>query len=228
MPAAIGFVLAFAASNAAAVLGASVAAQAVIAATFAKLGGVVLSIGLSIVGQLLRGTANIPRPSDGQTEIKQPLAPRERSYGRVRKSGVVWWLDVDENDLYLGLAVNHGRISEFVSFHIDDNEVEIDGTDKVTTSPYSTQNIYIHNRLGAATETTYNLNEFGAITARGDVPHPCRDLAEPARDLVDRHHFDGLAARVGGVLRGRGANPRPHARLLRVSRPCQPGQCNYQ
>lgn len=175
MPAAIGTALAFIVSNGAAFLGASVAVQATLAAGAAALGRVVLRLGITLGLQLLSSALApkrnpLPSPTNAQTEIQQPLSPRVCAFGQYRASGTVFWLDAVLDVLYLGIAINHGQISEFVSFHIDSNEVDIDGTDKVTTAPYSANNVYLHHRLGLPTETKYSelLSAFGVDQMRGD------------------------------------------------------------
>lgn len=130
-----------------------------------------LVIGLQLaIGFLSRGQSPLPQPSDSQSEIRQALSPRVRSYGTVRVSGTVWWFRAIAKDLYLGLAINHGRIASFESFHIDENEVSLDGTDLVTTSPYTNQANFIHHRLGATPETKYSeiLTGFNVDNVRGD------------------------------------------------------------
>lgn len=173
-----------------AAIGAAIAVVVAFAGT--QIGAIVvnlaIAVGLSLIsGALSRKSSPLPTPSDGQTEIRQPLSPRVRSYGKVRASGTVWWLDAIADTLYLGLALNHGRISEYLTFHIDENVVDIDGTDKVTTSPYSANGVYLHSRLGAATETKYDdiLTGFGVDEVRGDgvasilaiVQHPATAVA---------------------------------------------------
>lgn len=133
-----------------------------------------ISVGGSyLIGTLTRGQSTTPTPSDGQTQIKQPLAPRIKSYGRVRVAGPLWWMDTDgltPATLFLGFAVNHGRIGSIVSYHIDENEVDIDVNDKVTTLPYATYDVYLHSRLGNFPETAYTQLDttFGLENARGD------------------------------------------------------------
>lgn len=132
---------------------------------------VAISVGLQLAASYLsRNSSPLPKPSDGQTEVKQALSPRVRSYGRVRVSGAVWWLDAINKVLYLGIALNHGRIGAYVDFLIDENTVDIDGTDQVTTSPYDSPAVFLHNRLGLPTETKYSeiLSGFGVDEVRGD------------------------------------------------------------
>lgn len=173
-----------------AAIGAAVAAVIAFAAT--PIGAFVVNLAITaavslVSGLISRQTSPLPTPTDGQTEIRQPLSPRVRSYGKVRVSGTVWWLDAITDTLYLGLALNHGRIFDYLTFHIDENVVDIDGADKVTTSPYSANNVYLHSRLGVATETKYSdiLTGFGVDEVRGDgvasilavIQHPATAVA---------------------------------------------------
>lgn len=149
---------------------------AVFAAPF--LASAAVSVGLSLAaGALVRLGASPAqqasvKPSDGQQQIKQAIPPRWKSFGTVRLTGPVFWLDSDPATayLYLGVILNHGRISEFVSYHIDDSEVTINGAGQVQTAPYSTVTTTILTRLGEATETAYSEIEsaFGIADVRGD------------------------------------------------------------
>lgn len=156
----------------------SVGAGAVLPAVSAAAIGA-FAIGLAAIGaQVLLGSLLTPqqpalRPSDVQQEVRLSVAPRRRSYGRVRVSGAIWWYDTDileEDRLYIGMALNHGRISGIVSWHVDETEVEVDGSDNITTSPYSSQGCQIHHRLGATPETAYSEMDtvFGVADCRGD------------------------------------------------------------
>lgn len=135
-----------------------------------------VSIGISVAASFLfrPGGSAAPslKPSDGQFTIRQPVPPRWRSYGRVRVSGPAWWLQAEDvnGKLYMGLAINQGRIGGIVSYHIDDNEVTIDGSFQVTTAPYSSVTTKILHRLGLPTETAYaELSaDFAVEDVRGD------------------------------------------------------------
>lgn len=166
MPIAIGFALT--------AIGATAAAAFVTSAVGSAIINIGLSIGLSLVGNvLMRGKSTTPKPSDGQQSIKQPVAARSRSYGRVRVSGVIWWMDATAatpSTLYIGVALNQGKISSFVSLHIDETAVNIDGSGNVLTGPYNAFTTQLITRLGAAPETKYTqLNTvFGQDNVRGD------------------------------------------------------------
>lgn len=166
MPQAIGFAIA------------SLVGASVTAATATTIGTIALNVGLGLAStalSLIMAPKVESKPSEAQQEIKQPLAPRTKSYGRVRKSGTVFWFDTDpasrstRRDLYMGLALNHGRIAGFDSYHIDDNEVTIDGSGSVTTEPYG-GNVVLTTKLGAPVETAYSVldDRFNMPNMRGD------------------------------------------------------------
>jgi hypothetical protein len=145
--------------------------------TAALVVGNLIVAGVAIGAQMLIGRMTqpaTPKPSDVQQELRQPMPPRRKSYGRVRVSGAVWWLATDAanpRNLYMGIALNHGRIHQIVSYHIDENEVTIDGTGQVTTAPYSAITpTRLLTRLGLPTETAYSdiSSVFGVANVRGD------------------------------------------------------------
>lgn len=164
-----------------------------------------VSIGLTLISAALQQRTNpLPTPTDGQQEIRQPLAPRIRYYGQVRVSGTLWWLDAIGDVLYLGLALNHGRIAEFVSFHINENEVDIDGADKVTTSPYATNNVYLHHRLGLPAETKYSeiLTAFGVDEVRGDgIATVLATIQNPASGAAFQNTYHGTRPTIRATIK---------------------------
>jgi hypothetical protein len=123
-----------------------------------------------VANQLLANQSPLPKPSDAQAEIRQPLAPRMRSYGTVRIAGVLFWFSASGRVLYKGLAINHGRIAEFVSFHIDENQVDLDTSDQVISNPYTSQNVFIYHHLGLTPESEYDALQAvsGLSGLRGD------------------------------------------------------------
>ena len=144
----------------------------------AFLGGIAqvgLSIGLSLLSQFIfRPSANAPKPEDVQQSYKQPAQPRYKHYGRVKISGPWVFGESKTGDFYKVLALGQGPFDAIEEFWIDNNEVELDGSDIVTTEPYS--NVVnppkIEYRLGASTETAYSelISEFTEYTSahRGD------------------------------------------------------------
>lgn len=131
-------------------------------------GSLLLGLGLSAASAALRPSIPTVKPSDGQAIIKDPLAVRTKSYGTMRIAGARVFADADGDNFWFVLMINHGRISEIVSWHLDDNTIEIDGSGNVTTSPYTSCDIYYH--LGLPTETAYSnlVTTFGLDEMRGD------------------------------------------------------------
>lgn len=142
-----------------------------------------LSLGLSLAANALlrpQGAAAQAsvKPSAGQQAIRQAVPPRWKSYGTVRLAGPVWWFDANlhsastTSDLYIGIALNEGRIGGFVSYHIDNYEVTINGSGVVQTVPYNAVSTKILTRLGLPTETAYAqiaaAGGFSVATVRGD------------------------------------------------------------
>ena len=135
------------------------------------IGGTLAFTALSIGGQMLLGGAQGGvKPSDGQQTVTQPVPARWKSYGRVRIAGPAWWYEPLADIMSIGLALNQGRIDAIETFHIDDNEVTIDGSGNVTSSPYSGKTTQLFYRLGLPVETAYPtiLSDFGIADARGD------------------------------------------------------------
>lgn len=129
------------------------------------------AVGIALIaGALTARSSPLPTPTDGQAEIRQPLSPRTRSYGTVRVGGVLFWFQAEGRELYKGITLNHGRISEIVSFHVDENQVDIDVNGIITTSPYDGEVNRIVYRLGVDPETTYTELEdiSGILNLRGD------------------------------------------------------------
>ncbi len=165
MPAALGFLLF--------TLGAPLSIVNFITIGFgANLINLAIGIGLSLLASLLL-RPQFPRrkPSDGQQTIRQAVPVRWKHYGELRVGGPLWWFFSKRatKSLYVGMLINQGRISEYLSFHIDDKIVGLNGT-KVTTEPFNGVNTRIHSRLGVPTETEYApiKNDFGVNRVRGD------------------------------------------------------------
>lgn len=135
-----------------------------------------VGIGLAVAGSLLtpkaRGAGSV-KPSDGQLSINQAIQPRWKHYGKVRIAGPVWFKEADDVNgiLHLGQTMNHGPIAAIDQWHIDDNEVTIDGSGNVIEAPYNTlTTCQILYRLGGTPETAYSQIEslFGFSDMRGD------------------------------------------------------------
>lgn len=165
-------------------LGASAAVAAFAVAATPALINAAISVGLSLgAGLLFRpgqpGQQPTVTPSSGQQLIRQAVPPRWKSFGTVRLSGPCFWFDADvkgfgpTSELYVGVALNQGRIDSFVSYHIDEAQVTINGSGVVQTAPYNTGiSTRILTHLGVPTETAYSqiasASAFNIANVRGD------------------------------------------------------------
>lgn len=113
-----------------------------------------LSVGLSLLSSVLFRPKQ-PKPEDVQTSVKNPTAPRQRHYGRVKTSGP--WVFCDSNDgkLHKLIALGTGELDEIEEFWVDDNLVTIDIDGRVDQEPYD-GDLFIEYRLGLETETHYS------------------------------------------------------------------------
>lgn len=135
-------------------------------------GSLLFGLGLTALNAAFAPRPAAVRPSDGQVAIRQAVPPRMITYGRRLIGGAVFWFDVSSGELYLGQVVNARRISQFVTLYIDDNAVTTDGSNNITTSPYSslTGSKKLITHVGLATETEYAeiASAFGTSDVRGD------------------------------------------------------------
>lgn len=127
------------------------AAAALIPAVLAAAGAspIVVSIATVVAGvvslvasTLLAPKPKLPKPSDGQTNVRQQNGPRWRYYGRVRRGGQMFFFDSANGYLHVGIIFNHGAISAFEEWWLNGEQVTT-ATDiasplqlKVTTAQY--------------------------------------------------------------------------------------------
>lgn len=158
MPQVIPFAVAYAASNAAAAIGASVATQATIAATAATVAASVQTtavlIGASYV--LAKLTAPpVPKPSDGQIELKQAIPPRFFTYGGFRTNGPILLFEVADagHDLLKIVGWGTRPIGAIQKFYIDGHERALDGTGGIPEEEFrfvdDDTHGFLHTHLGA-------------------------------------------------------------------------------
>jgi hypothetical protein len=112
-----------------------------------------VSIGISFAAQALFSPPQ-PRPSDGQFIITQATAPRFRSYGRVKTSGVLMFSNTANGKLYRVIAMGSGPIDAVEEHWVDDNQVTLDGGGVVTSAPYHPRMI-IDSSLGEVAGQRY-------------------------------------------------------------------------
>ena len=193
MPQAIGFALAWLASNAVAALGGSVIAQATVAAAAASLGSAVFAIGVGLALSALLAKPPL-KPSEGQIEDKDPLSPRRTSYGTVRLAAVICFREADtffaggsHSNLWTGHVFNHGRVDNIVTWQVDEIEVTVNGsTFALETAPYNIESCFIYFHLGAATEAEYTdlQDTFNLTDMRGDGMFTAVSVFDAGTDQV--------------------------------------------
>lgn len=128
-----------------------------IGAALSGFGGVVLSVGLSYLSSVLFRPKQ-PKPEDVQQSVKNPIAPRQRHYGRVKTSGPWVFAQSKHGDFHKVLALGTGELDEIEELWCDDNLVEVDANGFATTLPYNdTAGSFLafRYRLGLSTETHY-------------------------------------------------------------------------
>lgn len=161
MPQALGLLIGTLASSGAALVGASVAFQAVFAqaavALFSAIGPLALYYGAS---KLLTPGAPHQRPSDGQQEIKQAVPPRSFHYGTVKVSGPLAFYETRGGTLVKDILISSRQIDSYQIFYLNDRVISVDGSHRITTAPYvQAGNYYAHlvYQLGASGQTSNTL-----------------------------------------------------------------------
>ena len=113
-----------------------------------------LSVGLSYLSGLLFAPKQ-PRPEDVQVSVKNPIAPRQRHYGRVKTSGPWVFGETKDGWFHKVLALGTGKLDAIEEYWIDDQHVTLAGDGKVISDGPLDDQAYIFTRLGNATETHY-------------------------------------------------------------------------
>lgn len=118
--------------------------------------------GLAVGASLLMATdaARSPKPSDVSGTLKQDLPARMRHYGRRKVGGALLFIETKDGNLHMVQAHGDGPFSSFISWIIDDRDVELDVGGWVTSDPYaeseSPQTVNIETRLGSTTQTAFD------------------------------------------------------------------------
>jgi hypothetical protein len=112
-----------------------------LAAVGATLGGTLLSVGLSLGLSILSGLLNqqnapVPRQSDVQANIRQPLSARRRHHGRVKVGSVIVFGFRRDQKLYILHYIGEGPIEGFVTHFLDNKPVTLDIDGFVTDDQY--------------------------------------------------------------------------------------------
>src|SRR5690606_14404799 len=81
-------------------------------------------IGVGVLGASLVVSAASrppePKPSERQATIRQAVAARVRFYGRVKVGGTMWFFETAGPQLFVGITLNEGEISEIVEIWLHD------------------------------------------------------------------------------------------------------------
>lgn len=113
-------------------------------------GAIALSIGASI---LLRPP--LPKPSDGQTEMKQAVPPRMWHYGRVKVSGPVAFYETSGGTLYKAVLISAREVDAIEMIYLDEVAVELSGT--TVTNAFlddGEERAFVASHLGTDDQTT--------------------------------------------------------------------------
>jgi hypothetical protein len=106
--------------------------------TTTLVGKAVLAVGLSAASKALQGRPPVASPSDRLVNYAQPISYMERGYGRVRKGGPICFTGFTGNWRHYGVLIAAHRTLGPVEHWLDKREVELDGSNNVTTAPYTT------------------------------------------------------------------------------------------
>lgn len=122
------------------------------------IGQLALSVGLSYLSSALFAPKQ-PKPEDVQTSVKNPTAPRQRHYGRVKTSGPWVFGESKWGNFYKVIALGTGQLDAIEELWIDDSVVTVDSSGNVQETPWQFRpgdyRLVIQTRLGLATETHY-------------------------------------------------------------------------
>ena len=177
--------------------GALGAGLAAVATAFAP---ALLSIGLSVLSSLLFAPKQ-PKPEDVQTSIRNPTAPRQRHYGRVKTSGPWVFCESEQGNLHKVIALGTGRLDAIEEFWIDDNLVTIDGAGVVQEDPWAFDDkVTIKYRLGLPTETHYS--DLTSVFPEWTSDHDGHGVSSLyiKQKAVDAEHFGELFPKVAETL----------------------------
>lgn len=125
--------------------------------------GTVVSVGLTFLSsQLFRPQQ--PKPEDVQVSVKNPTAPRQRHYGRVKTTGPWVFAECKGGSLHKVIALGTGRLDAIEEVWRDDKILELEEDGDVVG-----QGDRILTRLGLPTETHYA--ELEAVFPEWDPDH---------------------------------------------------------
>lgn len=117
---------------------------------------IAISFALTGILGLIAG-ANSQRPAQQQQNVKQPIPPRRRTYGRVKAGGVYAFLNNRQSNLYVVLMITQGEIDAYEQHYLGSDLLTVSGGGDVTVPAQyvlrSTSYVNIVGHLGTASQT---------------------------------------------------------------------------
>lgn len=84
--------------------------------------------------------------------VRQPLPPRRFVYGACRVSGAVFFQDVANPDLYIGVAISDGPIQAVDALYLGEDQIPVDGSGDATAGTRFFNLLSVEYGLGTATQ----------------------------------------------------------------------------
>lgn len=135
------------------------------AAVSAITGGLISAVGYGLaaaasigVSLALQKTPSAPKPSDVQTNIRQPISARRRIYGRYLTGSVIVFGFRRGEKSYILHYIGEGPIEGYVSFRLDKKPVTLDEDGFVTQDQYRSggrSRVQILTTLGLMTDEPF-------------------------------------------------------------------------
>ncbi len=201
MPQTVALGVAFILSNGAALVGASVATQAILAGAAVSTAGVgIIGVGLSagvgFAANALLGSqrtknnsAPIPSAADGKVNQKQSVPSRSFVYGTVRKAGDMMFLEERDGTAYMIIAHASHEIEEFVEHFLNDEAVELGAEGDVIKSLSKDEDASKYYRLSGDAKVIIK-ERLGV-----KVGQPYSDLVTTFSDIWgEDHRGDSIAS----------------------------------
>lgn len=116
---------------------------------------IAISFALTGILGLITGS-NTQRPAAQKQNVKQAIAPRQRSYGRVKLGGIYAFLRDAKSVMHIVLMHCDGPIDAFESWFLGPDQVTLSGSAVTGPSPYNWKGktwINIYGHTGTDTQT---------------------------------------------------------------------------
>lgn len=137
----------------------SIGIGAATAGILAQVVVIAVGLGITMLAQaLFSSKPTQPKPSDGQTILRQSTAPRTRAYGRVKVGGTLMFANTQRGAYGRVIAMGSGEIDAVEEHWIDDHLCTLSGT-TVTSPPFvphGEHHAFIDFRLGTDSPAPYS------------------------------------------------------------------------